>query len=263
MESRIKSSDIDEILTISTLINSTLEINEVLKRIMDSANRMVEAEASSLLLIDEATESLYFQVALGDKGEEVKRFTLKIGEGIAGWVAKHSKPLLVEDVQKDARFFKDISKKINYQTKSILCVPLTLKNRTIGVLEVINKKGGGSFTIEDQYILESFSNLAGVAIENARLYQDMKSENINLKKELTNGKGPSELISVSRIMKEKLEMADQVSETSTTTLLLGESGTGKEPSTFITRVIEEINHLLKSIVLQSPRILLSLNYLAT
>ncbi len=228
MESRIKSSDIDEILTISTLINSTLEINEVLKRIMDSANRMVEAEASSLLLIDEATESLYFQVALGDKGEEVKRFTLKIGEGIAGWVAKHSKPLLVEDVQEDARFFKDISKKINYQTKSILCVPLTLKNRTIGVLEVINKKGGGSFTIEDQYILESFSNLAGVAIENARLYQDMKSENINLKKELTNGKGPSELISVSRIMKEKLEMADQVSETSTTTLLLGESGTGKE-----------------------------------
>ena len=170
MESPIKSSDIDEILTISTLINSTLEINEVLKRIMDSANRMVEAEASSLLLIDEATDSLYFQVALGDKGAEVKRFTLKIGEGIAGWVAKHSKPLLVEDVQKDSRFFKDISKKINYQTKSILCVPLALKNRTIGVLEVINKKGGGSFTTEDQNILESFSNLAGVAIENARLY---------------------------------------------------------------------------------------------
>ena len=95
MESRIKSTDIDEILAISTLINSTLEINEVLKRIMDSANRVVEAEASSLLLIDEATESLYFQVALGDKGDQVKKFTLKIGEGIAGWVAKHSKPLLV------------------------------------------------------------------------------------------------------------------------------------------------------------------------
>ena len=228
MKSRIKSNDIDEILAISTLINSTLEINDVLKRIMDSANRMVEAEASSLLLIDEATESLYFQVALGDKGEQVKKFTLKIGEGIAGWVAKHSKPLLVEDVQKDSRFYKDISQKINYQTKSILCVPLMLKGRTIGVLEVINKKGGGAFTTEDQFILESFSNLAGVSIENARLYQAIKSENLILKKELNDGKGPSKLISVSRIMKEKLEMADQVSETNTTALLLGESGTGKE-----------------------------------
>ncbi len=228
MESSVKSGGINEILTISTLINSTFEIDEVLNRIMDAANRMVEAEASSLLLIDEVTESLYFHVALGDKGEQVKKFTLKIGEGIAGWVAKHSKPLLVPDVQKDSRFFKDISKRINYQTKSILCVPLTLKNKTIGVLEVINKKGGGSFTIEDQHILESFSNLAGVAIENARLYQDMKSENINLRRELVNGKGPSELINASRIMKEKLEMADQVSETNTTALLLGESGTGKE-----------------------------------
>jgi Nif-specific regulatory protein len=228
MEPRIKSEDIEEIISISTLISSTFEINEVLNRIMDSANRMVEGEASSLLLIDEVTESLYFHVALGDKGEEVKKFNLKIGEGIAGWVAQHSKPLLVPDVQKDSRFFKDISKKINYHTKSILCVPLKLKEKTIGVLEVINKRGGGSFSLEDQEILESFSNLAGVAIENARSYQDIKSENINLRKELLDGKGPSELVCVSRIMKEKLEMADQVSETNTTALLLGESGTGKE-----------------------------------
>jgi len=228
METRIKSRDIEEIISISTLINSTFEINEVLNRIMDSAKRVVEAEASSLLLIDEVRENLYFHVALGDKGDEVKKFTLKIGEGIAGWVAQHSKPLLVPDVQKDPRFFKDISKKINYQTKSILCVPLKLKDKTIGVLEVINKKGGGSFITEDQEILESFSDLAGVAIVNARLYQDIKSENINLRKELVNGKSPSDLICISRIMKEKLEMADQVSETNTTALLLGESGTGKE-----------------------------------
>jgi Nif-specific regulatory protein len=228
MESRIKSKEIEEIITISTLINSTFEINEVLNRIMDSANRVVEAEASSLLLIDEVTESLYFHVALGDKGEAVKRFTLKIGEGIAGWVAKHSKPLIVNDVQNDKRFFKDISKKIDYETKSILCVPLKLKDKTIGVLEVLNKISGGEFTIDDQNVLESFSNLAGVAIDNARLYQDVKSENINLRKELSNGRSPSELVCEARIMKEKLEMADQVSETNTTALLLGESGTGKE-----------------------------------
>ncbi len=228
MDSQISSRDFEEIIKIGTLINSTLEINEVLNRIMNSANRVVRAEASSLLLIDETTNELYFHVALGDKGEEVKKFTLKMGEGIAGWVAKYSKPLLVPDVHKDSRFYKDISKKINYQTKSILCVPLKLKEETIGVLEVINKIDADSFTIKDQSILETFSNLAGVAIANARLYQDMKFENINLRKELVNGKQPGEFIGLSRIIKEKLEMADQVADTNTTVLLLGESGTGKE-----------------------------------
>jgi len=221
-------SDLEEIIKISTLINSTFDINEVLNRIMNSANRVVKAEASSLLLIDETDNTLYFHVALGDKGEEVKKYTLKVGEGIAGWVAKYSKPLLVPDVQKDKRFFKDISKQINFKTKSILCVPLKLKDKTIGVIEVINKIGTNSFSSEDQSLLETFSNLAAIAIENARSFQDIKSENINLRKELINGKIPSKFIGESRLIKEKLEMADQVAETNTTVLLLGESGTGKE-----------------------------------
>jgi len=221
-------NDFKEIIEISTLINSTFDINEVLNRIMDSANRVVKAEASSLLLIDETNNTLFFQVALGDKGDEVKKYTLKIGEGIAGWVAKYSKPLLVSDAHNDKRFFKDISKQINFKTKSILCVPLRLKDKTIGVLELINKIGADTFSIDDQSLLETFSNLAAIAIENARAYQDIKFENINLKKELTNGKRPSRFIGESRLIKEKLEMADQVAETSTTVLLLGESGTGKE-----------------------------------
>jgi Nif-specific regulatory protein len=222
------AGDFEEIIKISTLINSTFDINEVLRRIMNSANRVVKAEASSLLLIDETDNTLYFHVALGDKGEEVKKYTLKMGEGIAGWVAKYSKPLLVPNVQEDKRWFKDISKQMNFKTNSILCVPLKLKDKTIGVLEVINKIGGGSFTAGDQDLLETFSNLAAIAIENARAYQDMKFENINLKKELSNGKVPSKFIGESRLIKEKLEMADQVAETNTTVLLLGESGTGKE-----------------------------------
>ncbi len=228
MDIPLQNREFEEIIKISTLINSTFDINEVLKRIMDSANRVVKAEASSLLLIDETTNELYFNVALGDKGEEVKKFTLKIGEGIAGWVAQHSKPLLVSDVQQDKRWFKDISKKINYRTKSILCVPLKLKDKTIGVLEVINKIGANSFTKEDQNLLETFSNLAGVAIENARLYQDIKFENVTLRKELVNGKGIPMFIGESNLIREKLEMAVQVAETNTTALLLGESGTGKE-----------------------------------
>jgi Nif-specific regulatory protein len=228
MVSPTKSKDLEEILKISMLINSTFDINEVLNRIMDSANRVVKAEASSILLIDETRDSLYFHVALGDKGEEVKKFTVKMGEGIAGWVAKNSKPLLVPDVQKDNRWFKDISKKIDYQTKSILCVPLKLKNKTIGVLEVINKMGGNSFSLEDQSLLETFSNLAAISIQNARSYQDIKFENINLRKELFHPKPPPRFIGETSIIKEKLEMVEQVAPTNTTVLLLGESGTGKE-----------------------------------
>lgn len=222
------TNDFKEIIKISTLINSTFDINEVLNRIMDSANRVVKAEASSLLLIDETNNTLFFHVALGEKGEEIKKYTLKMGEGIAGWVAKNSKPLLVPDVQQDKRFYKDISKQINFQTRSILCVPLKLKEKTIGVLEVINKIGGGSFSTDDQGLLETFSNLAAIAIDNAKTYQDIKFENITLKRELINGKVPSQFIGESRLIKEKLEMADQVAETNTTVLLLGESGTGKE-----------------------------------
>ncbi len=223
-----REKDFEEIIKISTIINSTFDINEVLKRIMDSANKVVKGEASSLLLINETDNTLYFHVALGDKGEEVKKYTLRIGEGIAGWVAKYSKPLLVPDVQNDKRFYKDISKRINFKTKSILCVPLKMREKTIGVLEVINKKGQSSFSIDDQSLLETFSNLAAIAIENARIYQDIKLENINLKKELVNEKMPSRFIGESKLIKEKLEMADQVAETNTTVLLLGESGTGKE-----------------------------------
>lgn len=223
-----REKDFEEIIKISTIINSTFDINEVLKRIMDSANKVVKGEASSLLLINETNNTLYFHVALGDKGEEVKKYTLRIGEGIAGWVAKYSKPLLVPDVQNDKRFYKDISKQINFKTKSILCVPLKIREKTIGVLEVINKKGQSSFSIDDQSLLETFSNLAAIAIENARIYQDIKLENINLKKELINEKMPSQFIGESKLIKEKLEMADQVAETNTTVLLLGESGTGKE-----------------------------------
>jgi len=228
MEPSAEANHFKEIIKISTLINSTLEINEVLNRIMNSANRVVNAEASSLLLLDEATNELYFHVALGDKGEQVKKFTLKMGEGIAGWVAQNSKPLIVPDVHMDKRFFAEVSEKVEYKTKSILCVPLKLKQKTIGALEVINKIGGGSFTLGDQELLETFSNLAGVAIENAHLYQDIKSENITLRKELLNGNKPPHLITSSSIMLEKLEMADQVAPTGTTVLLLGESGTGKE-----------------------------------
>jgi Nif-specific regulatory protein len=223
-----RNRQIEEIIKISALINSTFDINEVLNRIMNSANKVVKAEVSSLLLINEKTGELYFHVALGDKGEEVKKFRLKMGEGIAGWVAKHSKPLIVPDVQKDDRFYRDVSEKIKYKTKSILCVPLILKEKTIGVLEVINKIGGGSFTLEDQSLLDTYSSLASVAIQNARLYQDIKFENIHLKKELSDGRQTPEFIGESRIMMEKIEMADQVAQTNTTALLLGESGTGKE-----------------------------------
>lgn len=156
----------------STLVISTLEIDRVLQLVMEIAKRVVEAQASSLLILNEATGLLEYEVALGEKGEEVKkRFSLELGQGIAGWVAQHGKPLLVPDVEKDERFFKGSDQVTGFVTRSILCVPMFVHGKMIGVLEVINPLHGSSFQEGDLELMSAFSSLAAIAIENAKLTQ--------------------------------------------------------------------------------------------
>ena len=116
---------------------------------MEAATQLIKAEVGSLLLIDEELQQLYFEVALGDKEETVKTVTLQIGEGIAGWVAQHGKPLIVNEPEKDPRFFKGMDSRTGFKTQNILCVPVKAKGRTIGVLEVINKQRKEGFDEED------------------------------------------------------------------------------------------------------------------
>ncbi len=158
---------------LSSLINSTLDTMEIRERAIDAATRLLDAEVGSLLLIDEDTGELFFEVALGEKEKELKEIRLKKGEGIAGWVAETGQPLIIPNVQSDHRFSKSVDEKNSFITRNMVCVPLKTKDKVIGVLQVINKKKG-LFDEDDREALIALANHVAIAIENASLYQELK-----------------------------------------------------------------------------------------
>jgi putative nucleotidyltransferase with HDIG domain len=165
------------LILISGLVNSSLDIGEIRKRAVDSALKLLNAEAGSILLLDQSSGELFFDTAVGDKGEEVKTIRLKRGEGIAGWVVANRKAQIINDVQSDKRFYKEADRKSGFKTRNMICVPLMTKHRIIGALQVINKYNNGqpdAFTSEDLELLSALANQVAIAIENAQLYEELR-----------------------------------------------------------------------------------------
>jgi Nif-specific regulatory protein len=228
MLSKIDVKKFHTLIEINSLINSDYKnVHGLLSHIMESATRLSEAEASSLFLIDKEKKELYFEIALGSKGKEVKKYTVKIGEGIAGWVAQNNKPLIINDLENDKRHLSKIGKEINYTSKTMIAAPMRVKDECIGVLEVINKKGGSGFSQDDIEWLEIFSNQAGLAIVNAKSMEEANSEIKLLQDQLKTDQYHT-IVTKSPVIKEKLEIIDRVAKTDSSVLLLGESGVGKE-----------------------------------
>jgi GAF domain-containing protein len=163
------AATLERLLEISSLLNSTLQLDELLGQIMASATELTGAETSSLLLLDEEAGELTVEVATGTPGEAVEREKVPAGQGIAGWVVEHGEPLVVADPKSDPRFYGGIDEKTGFETKSILAVPMTTRERTIGVIEVINKREGG-FDERDIRVATALANHAAIAVDNARLY---------------------------------------------------------------------------------------------
>jgi serine phosphatase RsbU (regulator of sigma subunit) len=165
-------------------------LEELLPRLLELAKDVTGAEASSVMLYNARRNVLEFasirdEVVSENVAEVLKsKVELRMGEGIAGWVAQHRKPVIVTDVQGDPRFFKDADKQTGFVTKNLLCVPLAHRHELLGVISVLNAKGKTCFDSEDQELLESFANLAAVAIIRSRLFETrIKEERLEAKLE--------------------------------------------------------------------------------
>jgi len=155
-------------------INSSLKPKEILNTIMEKAADLIMAEGWSVLLTDESTNELVFEAASGKAGKKLLGMRLKIGQGVAGWVAHYGKSLIVPDVAKDPRFYSGVDEKTKFVTKSVLCVPMKSRDRTIGVVEVVNKVGGEQFTQDDFEIFENVVAHLTIALEKAQMYRKME-----------------------------------------------------------------------------------------
>ncbi|MDD5226482.1 MAG: GAF domain-containing protein, partial [Candidatus Omnitrophica bacterium] len=167
-------ANLRKVLALTSVLNSTLKLNELLALIMKTSSEVMRSEVASLLLIDEVSNELVFRVALGGKGAELEeKFRVKMGEGIAGSVAASGKPEIVNDPQKDPRFAKRIDDSTGFVTRAILCVPMKAKGKVIGVLQAINPILRKGFDREDLELFETFADQAAIAIENARLHGEI------------------------------------------------------------------------------------------
>jgi Nif-specific regulatory protein len=229
MLSTIDVQKFNTLIETSNLINSNYsDIHALLSHILESVTRLCGGKASGILLLDREKQELHFETALGIKGQDVKQYTLKAGEGIAGWVVQHNKTLVVNDVDNDKRYQQRLTREINFPLTNIIAVPMRLKDECIGVIEILNKGDGKSFGEDDVEWVEIFATQAAMAITNVRNIEQAHSEIQLLRDQIKTGEGYHILIAKSPVILEKLEIIDRVAKTDSSVLILGESGVGKE-----------------------------------
>jgi signal transduction histidine kinase/ActR/RegA family two-component response regulator len=196
----LDSDALCSVLDMGTTVNSSLDLIEVLSMIMQNVNRVTGSVASTLMLVEETSGELVFSIPTGPEADKLANIRIQIGQGIAGWVAENGQVARVSNVKADPRFFPGIDELSGFQTESILAVPLRTQVRTIGVLEVINKANGSSFTEEDAVLLSIFAEQAAMAIENARLHgrlEEQARQTIRLQEQLAETKKFSALSELS------------------------------------------------------------------
>jgi diguanylate cyclase (GGDEF)-like protein len=162
--------------------NSILEPRKVIELVMAKVQELIPSEAWSLLMIDEERKDLVFEMAIGGGGENMSAFRVKMGEGIAGWVAQTGEPVIVNDTRRDPRFARRFDSATRFRTRSVLCAPLVSRGRTLGVVQVINRRRG-QFTRADLELLLTLVEPCAIALENAILFQ--RAEQLTITDDLT------------------------------------------------------------------------------
>ena len=168
------------LMEITRTLASTLDLDKLLRKIIEAANEVTGTEAASIMLIDPMTGELRFEAATNLRSSELKGIVIPLEGSIAGWIVRHSEPLVVPDTRQDPRWHQSVDETTSFITSSILGVPLLARDKTIGVLEAINKRQG-AFSEDDVTLLQSLAAQAAVAIVNARLFQqsDLISEMVH------------------------------------------------------------------------------------
>lgn len=158
------------LIDISRDLASTLDIDVLLRRIVQAAADLSDSEEASILLYDNLKEQLYFEAATNLNKPYLRGLSVPVDASIAGWIVKNRQPLILSDAARDKRYFGHIGKVTNTEAKTLLGVPLISKDNVVGALEAINKRSG-EFNDDDLNVLSILGAQAAVAIENARLFQ--------------------------------------------------------------------------------------------
>ena len=171
--SESRAQRLSTIYEVGTLMSAITDMRGLMNHIIKLATKVTEAEAGSLLLYDRDKNDLYFEIATGTVGESLVGRRVALGQGVAGVVALEGRPVVVSPKKKSELVDRSFDEKVGFITQSMLAVPLRVKEKLIGVLEVVNKKSLAGFNIDDQELLMTLGSQIAVAIDNARLYDKM------------------------------------------------------------------------------------------
>jgi PAS domain S-box-containing protein len=173
-ESQRRAGIMTAIAESASSIGASLQLDEVLQTILEQTTRALEVEAVSLALIEPGGGELVFRAATGQRSKQIIGLRIKLGQGVAGWVAKEGKGILVQDAQNDPRFYSKVDEATGYKTRAIACAPIRAHGKVIGVIEALNPNAG-PFDAADLPVLDGIGNLAGTAIEHAQLFERMEA----------------------------------------------------------------------------------------
>ena len=168
-----QSQELNIFHDVAKALTSSLDVDSILQTIMEKMAEYFRPDTWSLLMVDEEHNELYFAIAVGDAAEALKDVRLKVGEGIAGWVAKNGEQLIVPDVYTDPRFAKRIDEVTQWETRSIICMPLNSKHRVLGVIQLVNVDMKG-FSDQEIFFLHALCDYAAIAIENSRAVEKIQ-----------------------------------------------------------------------------------------
>lgn len=172
-ESQHQARTMTALVESAAIITATLRMDEVWKRILEQINQALQVESVSLALTNTSDETVEYQATTAQNAKSLIGFCLKLGEGVAGWVAKENQGVVISDVNKDTRFLPILNGLVGFTIKAVACTPIRLQETSIGVIEAVNPIEG-YFKADALLILETISNLAGTAIRHAQLFDQLQ-----------------------------------------------------------------------------------------